>query len=81
MRAGLAWSSALRSLLRHTIGEMLIDDLLRRIFASSAANADRQFALDIQQRAGAVLDDFADLTIGHALANANVHSALLSRHH
>jgi hypothetical protein len=49
------------------------DDLPSGVFAASAAAADGQLALHIEQRAGALIDRFADLTIAHCMADAYVH--------
>ena len=53
--------------------KMFGDYLPRGVFAASAAAADGQLALHIEQRAGALIDRFADLTIAHCMADADVH--------
>ena len=56
---------------------MLFDDLLRRRGATAAAAADGKARLNIRQRAGAAIHDFADLAIGDGMTYTDVHRAVI----
>ena len=54
---------------------MFGDDFLRGREAGPAAGADRHMPPDLAQRLGAEFQRFANLAIGDALADANVHAS------
>jgi len=54
---------------------MLIDELPRRILASSAATADRKAALHIEQGARSPLHFLTNGAIGDGMTNADVHGS------
>jgi hypothetical protein len=55
------------------IQEVFGNDLARGVFAPAAATSDGQLALHFEQRARAVIDGIANLTVTYCVADANVH--------
>jgi hypothetical protein len=56
-------------------GRVLVDDLASRVLASAAAARDGQIRLNFAKRFGALVDNFANLTIADGSADTNVHDA------
>jgi len=57
---------------------MFVDHRFSSIQAAATAAADGQLHLQFAQRLHALIDGAADLAIGNPVANANVHSDLLT---
>lgn len=53
--------------------EVLGDDLVSSVLATSTAAADRKLALHFEQGPRALVDALADLAVTHCVADANVH--------
>jgi hypothetical protein len=69
-RGGSSGSFALRA-----SQELFGDDLAGRILAAATAASDGKLALHLEQSAGALIDDLADLAVTHCVADAYVHVA------
>jgi hypothetical protein len=52
---------------------VLRDDFAGGVFAAATAGADRELALDLEQRPGAVVDGISNLAITYCVADTNVH--------
>jgi hypothetical protein len=57
---------------------MRLNHFSRRILAPAAATGYRQAHLHFEERAGALIDDFADLAIADCMAQTDVHGSRLS---
>ena len=55
--------------------QMFVDDFLRAVLASAAASTDGQTALHVEERTSAAIHAFADLAVGHGMADTDVHMA------
>jgi hypothetical protein len=73
VRRGGLRSAALRSGALSARQEMLGDDLASGVLAAAAAGAHRELALHFKQRARAMVDGIANLTVTYCIADANVH--------
>lgn len=65
---------ALRRVRARAGDEMFVDDLFRSFLAAATATADGQTTLHLEERAGTTIHAFADLAIGHGMANTDVHA-------
>ena len=62
-----------------TILEVFGNDLARGVFAPTTATSDGQLALHFEQRARAVIDGIANLTVTYCVADAHVHGSPSSK--